>query len=168
VRSVWRIIQRQYAEAAFSGEGSAKYGGRWNQKGTVVVYCSQSESLAQLEVLVRILRAKDLALYLLIEARVPEELIETYRREDLPQDWNALPESKSTREIGTKWAIEKCSAVLGVPSVVVPTELDFLLNPEHPDFSKISLAETPIRPRAESPTRLPRLALGLDMAGFVH
>jgi RES domain-containing protein len=90
-------------------------------------------------VLVRILRAKDLALYLLIEARVPEELIETYRREDLPQDWNALPESKSTREIGTKWAIEKCSAVLGVPSVVVPTELDFLLNPEHPDFAKIEI-----------------------------
>jgi RES domain-containing protein len=92
-----------------------------------------------LEVLVRTQRAKDLALYVLIEARVPEELIETLRGEDLPEDWNALPESNSTREIGTKWAIEKRSVVLGVPSVVIPRELNFLLNPEHPDFSKVEI-----------------------------
>jgi RES domain-containing protein len=139
VRSVWRIVQRKYAAEAFSGEGSAKYGARWNQKGTAVVYCSQNESLAQLEVLVRTQRVKDLALYVLIEARVPEDLIETLRREDLPEDWNALPEPNSTREIGTKWATEKRSAVLGVPSVVIPSELNFLLNPEHPDFSKIEI-----------------------------
>jgi len=139
VRSVWRIVQRKYAEEAFSGDGSAKYGGRWNQKGIAVVYCSQSESLAQLEVLVRTMRPKDLALYLLIEARVPEELIEILRHDDLPQDWNALPESNPTRKIGTKWANEKRIAVLGVPSVVVPTELNFLLNPEHPDFLKIEI-----------------------------
>jgi RES domain-containing protein len=139
VRSVWRIVQRKYAAEAFSGEGSAEYGGRWNQKGTAVVYCAQSESLAQLEVLVRTQQAKDLALYLLIAARVPEKLIETLRREDLPRDWNALPESNSTREIGTNWAAEKRSAVLAVPSVVVPTEFNFLLNPEHPDFSKIEI-----------------------------
>jgi RES domain-containing protein len=139
VKSLWRIIQRKYAEEAFSGEGSAKYGGRWNQKGTAVVYCSESASLAQLEVLVRTQRTKDLALYVLIEARVAEELIETLRREDLPDDWNALPESNTTREMGTKWATEKRSAVLGVPSVVIPSELNFLLNPEHPDFSKIEI-----------------------------
>jgi RES domain-containing protein len=138
VRSVWRIVQRKYAKEAFSGEGSSKYGARWNQKGTAV-YCSENESLAQLEVLVRTQRAKDLALYVLIEARVPEELIETLRREDLPEDWNALPESNTTREMGTKWATEKRSAVLGVPSVVTPSELNFLLNPEHPDFSKIEI-----------------------------
>ena len=140
MRSLWRIIQRKYAEEAFSGEGSAKYGGRWNQKGTAVVYCSESASLAQLEVLVRTQRTKDLALYVLIEARVAEELIETLRREDLPDDWNALPESNTTREIGTKWVTEKRSAVLGVPSVVIPSEFNFLLNPEHPDFSKIEIA----------------------------
>jgi RES domain-containing protein len=76
---------------------------------------------------------------LLIEARVAEELIDILRYKDLPPDWNALPESNQTREIGTKWATEKRSAVLGVPSVVVPTELNFLLNPEHADFSKIQI-----------------------------
>ncbi len=137
MKSLWRIIQRKYAEEAFSGEGSAKYGARWNQKGTAVVYCSESASLAQLEVLVRTQRTKDLALYVLIEARVPEELIETLRREDLPDDWNALPESNTTREIGTKWATEKRSAVLAVPSVVIPSELNFLLNPEHPELKRV-------------------------------
>jgi RES domain-containing protein len=139
VKSFWRIVQRKYADEAFSGEGSAKYGARWNQKGTAVVYCSQSESLAQLEILVRTQRAKDLALYVLIEVRVPEGSIETLRNEDLPEDWNALPESNSTREVGTKWATEKRSVVLGVPSVVIPIELNFLLHPEHPDFPKIEI-----------------------------
>ena len=59
MKSLWRIIQRKYAEEAFSGEGSAKYGARWNQKGTPVVYCSESASLAQLEVLVRTQRTKE-------------------------------------------------------------------------------------------------------------
>ena len=139
MKSLWRIIQRKYAEEAFSGEGSAKYGARWNQKGTAVVYCSENASLAQLEVLVRTQRTKDLALYVLIEARVPEELIETLRREDLPDDWNALPESNTTREMGTKWATEKRSAVLGVPSVVIPSELNFLLNPEHPEWKRVGV-----------------------------
>jgi RES domain-containing protein len=139
LKSLWRIVQRKYAAEAFSGEGSAKYGARWNQKGTAIVYCSQSESLAQLEILVRTQRAKDLGLYVLIEVRVPEELIETLPDDELPDDWNALPESNSTREMGTKWATEKRSVVLGVPSVVIPSELNFLLNPEHPDFSKIEI-----------------------------
>ena len=141
MRSAWRIIQRKHADGAFSGEGSRKYGGRWNQKGTALVYCSGTVSLAQLEVLVRTQQARDLAWYVLIEAQIPEELINVWRREDLPPDWNALPESNSTREIGTKWATRLKTAVLAVPSVVVPSELNFLLNPEHPDFSKIKIGK---------------------------
>jgi RES domain-containing protein len=137
VISVWRIVQRKYAEEAFSGDGSAKYGGRWNQKGIPVVYCSQSESLAQLEILVRTQRARDLGLYVLIRVQIPEEFIETLSSASLPEDWNALPEANSTREIGTKWAMDKRSAVFAVPSVVIPSELNFLLNPQHPDFTKI-------------------------------
>ena len=54
-----RIIRRKCTEEAFSGEGSAKSGPRWNQKGTAVVYCSESASLAQLEILVRMQRTED-------------------------------------------------------------------------------------------------------------
>jgi hypothetical protein len=64
-------------------------------------------------------------LYVLIEARVPEELIKTLPDEDLPDDWNALPESNATRELGSKWVTEKRSAILEVPSVVIPNEFQF-------------------------------------------
>ena len=141
MRSVWRIVQRKYAQEAFSGEGSAKYGGRWNHKHTAVVYASQTESLAQLEVLVRTNRPKDLALYVLIEARVPEELIESLDQRELPPDWRAMPEPNSTRDLGTKWVAEGRSAVLAVPSVVVPSEFNYVLNPAHPYFSQITIGQ---------------------------
>ena len=141
MRSVWRIVQRKYVDDAFSGEGSAKYGGRWNHKRTAVVYASQSESLAQLEVLVRTSRPKDLALYVLIEAQIPEELIEILEHNELPEKWRQTPEPNSTRDIGTKWVAEERSVVLAVPSVVVPSELNYVLNPTHPDFSKIKIGK---------------------------
>jgi RES domain-containing protein len=141
MRPIWRIVQRKYAHEAFSGEGSAKYGSRWNHKRTAVVYASQSESLAQLEVLVRANRAKDLALYVIIEVQVPEELIEILEQNELPENWRATPEPNSTRDIGTKWVVERSSAVLAVPSVVVPSEFNYLLNPAHPDFSEIKIGK---------------------------
>ena len=141
MRSLWRIVQRKYVDDAFSGEGSAKYGGRWNHKRTAVVYASQSESLAQLEILVRTSRPKDLALYVLIEAQIPEDLIETLGHNELPEDWRQTPEPNSTRDIGAKWAAERRRLVLAVPSVVVPSELNYLLNPTHPDFSKIKIGK---------------------------
>jgi RES domain-containing protein len=70
---------------------------------------------------------------------VPEELIESLDQRELPQDWRAMPEPDSTRDIGTKWVAEGGSAVLAVPSVVVPSEFNYLLNPTHPDFSKIKI-----------------------------
>ena len=141
MRSIWRIVQRKYAPEAFSGDGSGKYGGRWNHKRTAVVYASQSESLAQLEVVVRTNRPKDLAQYVLIEAQVPEELIEILQQKELPRGWRAMPEPNSTRDVGTKWVAAGRSAVLAVPSVVVPSEFNYLLNPAHPDFSKIKIGK---------------------------
>jgi RES domain-containing protein len=82
-----------------------------------------------------------LALYVLTAAQVPEGLIETLQPRDLPDDWRTTPETNSTREIGTKWVAEGRSAVLAVPSVVVPSEFNYLLNPAHPDFSKIKIGK---------------------------
>ncbi|MBV9392402.1 MAG: RES domain-containing protein [Verrucomicrobia bacterium] len=138
---VWRIVQRRYVDSAFSGEGSAKYGGRWIHKRTAVVYASQSESLAQLEILVRTSRPGGLASYVLIEAQIPETLIETLEAGELPGDWRQSPEPNSTKNIGTKWVAEGRSAVLAVPSVVVPSELNYILNPAHPDFIKIKIGK---------------------------
>jgi putative toxin-antitoxin system antitoxin component (TIGR02293 family) len=67
--------------------------------------------------------------------------IETVGHDELPEDGRQTPEPNSTRDIGTKWAAERRSPVLAVPSVVVPNEHNYLLNPAHPDFSKIKIGK---------------------------
>jgi RES domain-containing protein len=73
-----------------------------------------------------------------IKSDLPEDLVEFLRDSDLPSDWNSLADAESTKDIGTDWAKSRRTVVLSVPSVVVPQERNFLLNPRHPEFSKIT------------------------------
>ena len=133
---VWRLCRR--AHAAFDGEGARRAGGRWNRRGTPVVYVSQSLSLAALELLVH----ADAALLpddlVAVPADIPDALpIEAVDAADLPRDWRRYPAPESLAERGTAWARAARSAALSVPSALVPNERNFLLNPAHPDFGKI-------------------------------
>jgi RES domain-containing protein len=58
---------------------------------------------------------------------------------DLPRNWKDIPWPQSTQELGTKWLTEREYLVVSVPSVVVPMERNFLLNPNHPAFSKLNI-----------------------------
>jgi RES domain-containing protein len=73
----------------------------------------------------------------LIPIDVPGDLIAEL--EALPENWNALPWSDSARNVGDDWAIARKSVALLVPSVVLPAERNLLINPLHPDFSKIKV-----------------------------
>jgi len=53
----FRLVDEDYLESAFSGDGARLYGGRWNAPGVAMVYTAQSLSLAQLELLVHLLSA---------------------------------------------------------------------------------------------------------------
>lgn len=70
-----------------------------------------------------------------LELDVPDELIERFDQSVLPAAWSN--HRTATQEIGESWLQSKRSAVLGVPSVIVPTELNFLLNPLHPEAFQI-------------------------------
>jgi RES domain-containing protein len=70
----------------------------------------------------------------------------------LPGDWRSTPVSPTTKTIGDNWIKDRKSAVLKVPSVIVPGEYNYLLNPTHPDIMKINFG-SPIRYRFD-----PRLA----------
>lgn len=73
-----------------------------------------------------------------IAVDVPSVLaMETINEADLPSGWKSPSPPKFTKDLGTKWARNKSAAILAVPSAVVPRERNFLLNPKHPDFSKI-------------------------------
>ena len=137
---VWRLVTARFAETAFSGEGARRYGGRWNRKGVPVVYSAGSLSLAMLEMLVQDqpLRAR----YVTIPAEIPAGLkIERVDIDRLPADWRDPAALETLRTIGSVWAARLASAVLAVPSAVVPTETNYLLNPRHPDFGQILIGE---------------------------
>lgn len=138
--SVWRLTTARFAKSAFSGEGARLYGGRWNRRGVPLVYTAGSQSLAMLEMLVQDepLRAR----YVVIEARIPKGVtIDRIRIEDFPPDWREIPAREKLRVIGTEWVRKRNAAVLAVPSVVIPGELNYLLNPVHSDFRRIKIGK---------------------------
>jgi RES domain-containing protein len=132
----WRIVKESHASTAFDGEGAWRYGGRWNSPGTRVVYCSANLSLAALENLVHL--NPPLAFkYVAIQLEFDDRLIETVDSKRLPVDWNEEPPPLSSMEFGDRWVNERRSAVLALPSAIIPSETNFLLNPAHKDFRKI-------------------------------
>ena len=137
---VWRLLAARFAGNAFTGEGARLYGGRWNRKGVPMVYTAGSQSLAALEMLVQDepLRAR----YVMIPVILPRNLkIERMSEDQLPADWRDLAARDHTQGIGSAWAKRKSSAVLAVPSAVIPAEPNYLLNPLHPSFNKIGIGE---------------------------
>jgi RES domain-containing protein len=139
--SAWRIVKRKLASEAFSGEGARLYGGRWNSPGVRMVYSAESRSLAALEILVHLESPELLSQYVVFEVSFDETLVTTTEESKLPDDWQAEPPLAALRAIGDAWAASHASAVLQVPSAIIPDESLFLLNPLHDDFSKLAIGE---------------------------
>lgn len=138
--SAWRIIPALHARDAFVGEGAVRHGGRWNSRGRAVVYTSEHKSLAALEALAHVDPTRPLR-YVAIKIEFAESLLERLPAAQLPSDWQRLPFSEATRNLGDAWLVEARSAVFAVPSVIIPEELSFLLNPAHPDFPNIAIGQ---------------------------
>jgi RES domain-containing protein len=136
----WRIVKAKHAATAFSGDGAAKTGGRWNSRGVPVVYASSTKSLAALETLVHLNPPVPFK-YVAFRLQFDDTLIENVPLNRLPADWRVEPPPPSTKAIGDAWLREVRSAVLALPSVIVPGELNYLLNPAHPAFKKISISK---------------------------
>lgn len=136
--TVWRISKKKYASTAFSGEGGRRVSGRWHTRGTGLVYTSSSLALAALELFVH-LEVEDIgALFVAILAQIPERVaIDQIPESKLPDRWRASPAPAELAEIGDVWFRDRSSAVLAVPSAVIPKESNYLLNPEHRDFASI-------------------------------
>lgn len=136
--TVYRICRRQ--SAAFDGEGARRQSGRWNHDGTPVVYTAGSLALAVLEVLAHTdasLLPSDLVY---VAAEIPASVkITRYTLQDMPSDWQQSPAPTTTKDFGQQWVQAAKTAVLAVPSTLVPIETNYLLNPAHRDFKKIRL-----------------------------
>ena len=143
--TAWRIVQTRYLDGAdtaagrgaFSGEGARLNGGRWNSRGVPVAYTAGSRSLALLEVLVNLGEPLLLKQYLLIAVTFGAGAVETM--DELPEDWASHPVPHATQKLGDAWVREARSPVLRVPSVVVPAEWNYIVNPRHPSFSDLEI-----------------------------
>jgi RES domain-containing protein len=134
----WRIVQERFSSEAFTGEGARLYGGRWNSPGRAVVYAAGSRALTVLEMLVHLDGPQLLDRYVIYEVEVPESLVAEVTA--LPRDWRDDPVPRSTQLMGDEWLRSASSAVLRVPSVLIPEEHNYLLNPRHPEFAKIRIS----------------------------
>ncbi|WP_375433593.1 RES family NAD+ phosphorylase [uncultured Hymenobacter sp.] len=127
-----------------SGWGAYLVGGRWNLRGTAVLYTATSRALAAMEVLVHLPSgALPNDMYMLTL-----DLPDTISREELlisqlPPDWQRLSQPQPTAMLGDAWLRSGQSLALRVPSVVVPQEYNLLLNPAHPEFHQVHLASEP-------------------------
>ena len=138
--AVWRIVRRRRSAAAFDGEGARLHPGRWNLPGTRMAYTSTSLALAALELLVHVAPEEAPADLVAIRADLPEG-VEIAAREpaSLPAGWRDYPAPESTQRLGTAWAERNETVALALPSAVVPSEWNVLLNPLHPDFARLRL-----------------------------
>ena len=147
--SAWRIVRAARSKSAFTGEGARIYGGRWNSQGTAVIYVSEHESLAALELIVHLAPLPPDDRYLSFRLEWEDKLTEHFPVKNLPPRWNAEPPDFQTMQIGDEWVRAEKSVALAVPSVLTGSEMNFLLNPKHPDFKKIKISQ-PIEYRFDS------------------
>jgi len=137
----YRIVKTKYARNAFDGEGARLQGGRWSSVGTPVVYAAGSLSLAILEILVHLQDTGALSAYAVVRMEFPDSVVLSLDAALLPVNWRVSPALAAVMAIGDDWVGESRSAILRVPSVIVPIEYNFLINPAHRDFSLITVGE---------------------------
>lgn len=136
---VFRIADRRFP--IFDGTGARMAGGRWNSPGRPLIYASATFAGAMLEVLVHANLGRVPKTHAAVEITIPDKVaLEFLDAKDLP-GWDAEDPAVS-RAFGDKWLREKRTVALLVPSVVTHGhEHNILINPEHPDFAQISVAQ---------------------------
>jgi len=138
--TVYRIGRTKYAKD-LAGEGARLNGGRWNHKLTSCLYTSENRALAVLEYTVNV-NIDDIPRALsLTTIEIPDKPILQLEISELPGDWRMTPTPASTKDFGTELLKKREYGIIKVPSVVIPEEYNFLLNPFHKDSFKFIIRE---------------------------
>lgn len=140
---LWRIATEthKYPATDLSGAGAAKSPGRWNDDREHVVYCAPTLAMAVLETASHVDPAGLPLNRYVIEISVPDDVWDAREQlslATLPATWNAIPAGATSVRLGSAWLRSSRSAVLLVPSVIVPEEECVLINPRHGDASRIT------------------------------
>jgi len=136
---VYRLGKKKYNND-LSGIGAEKYGGRWNNKGTRMVYTSQSRALANLEVAVHVALKNVPKDYYLTTIEIPDSFIQNYPLSRLKdKDWKTHPPSEFTQNEGDNFVRKNKTLALKVPSAIVQGDYNYLINPVHKDIGSIKI-----------------------------
>lgn len=139
---VYRLSKEIYKND-LSGIGAEKFGGRWNNKGTRILYTAQSRALATLEVAVHLALTNVPKNYYLSAIQIPDELIVDYDQKRLKnKNWKSIPPINFTQTEGDHFIKENSALILKVPSAIVQGDFNYLINPVHKEFSKVKIIES--------------------------
>lgn len=138
---VFRICRKPFARIPLDGRGGLFASGRWHTPRRLIVYTSESLALASLEVLVHCELDLVPADLVAIELLIPDDLGSTkLSGSKLPRNWRRYPAPMSLQKLGNAWLDSVDTCIMSVPSVVIPTETNFLINPRHPEIKKIKVS----------------------------
>jgi len=139
---VWRLCRKPFAKEPLSGKGGLVSSGRWHTSPRLVVYASESLALASLEILVHVdldIVPSDLvAMEIYIPAAVQ---IAHLTVSQLPRFWRRYPPPQSVQKLGNAWLDSRTGAALRLPSAIIPSEFNFLINPLHADARHIRVVK---------------------------
>ena len=139
---LWRLAKAKHSHDSLydEAEDAKRVGGRWNSRGTPLIYTAHHISTAAMEVLVHVdwLAAPK---HVLVAIDVPDDAsIEIIDVPDLPDDWATYPAPSLLASIGDNWVADGSSLLLEVPSVASPYERNILINPAHPEAASCAIA----------------------------
>jgi RES domain-containing protein len=136
---VYKITGKKYA-GDLSGTGSVMYGGRWNKKGTSVLYTGESKEIALLETIVHTspMLIPDLDILTL---KIPDNSITEIKISQLPKNWIDYPAPTILSEISENWVQQGKTVALKVPSCIIHSAHNYILNCLHPNYNQVKLLE---------------------------
>ncbi len=138
---VFRLSREKYA-SQLSGNGAAIKGARWNSVGVELIYTAENRSLAMAEVAIHFTFATLPDDYMMITIVIPDDSeIKEINEKDLPVDWKTFPHPNSTQKFGNNFVTENKYCILKIPSVVTKGDFNILINPNHKDFSRVSICK---------------------------
>jgi RES domain-containing protein len=137
---VYRLARTKYAED-LSGEGARLHGGRWNHTGVPCIYTAASRALALLEYTVNT-NIDDIPRALsMVSIKIPDDDIQVIPMAGLPGNWTVKPIPDDTRNFGTALLSSPQHLIIQIPSVVIPEEFNYILNPLHPRAGELRIDE---------------------------
>jgi RES domain-containing protein len=135
---VYHLGRTKFADQ-LSGEGAKLHGGRWNRIGHPCIYASETRALCILEYAANVsLEQLPLSLSITVYL-IPDNSWKQFNENDLPKNWNEVPVTSEVKDWGTAHLQEKKFLAIKLPSVIIPTEYNFIINPLHPDFKKVKI-----------------------------